>query len=196
MLVVRQRQPVIGQRLLDVVLDPVAQPRIFRLPFAKPLGDVAPHLGNLAPIVKPAQLSQTVVVHPARHIVERVAQEVHIAALPGRLGQDLADRLLEAGMIVADDKLDPGQPARLQSDKKIAPTRSALPVGQLDRQDLPPAILVDRHRNQHRLTGDDPGLAHLLITRVEDQVRVALAQPPLGKRLEAVVERLVDRADR
>jgi hypothetical protein len=40
-LVMRQRQSVIGQGLLDVVLDPVAQPRVLGLPFSQPLADVA-----------------------------------------------------------------------------------------------------------------------------------------------------------
>ena len=69
-------------------------------------------------------------------------------------------------MIVADDKLDPGSP------RAFSPTRKSrqldrLSRGQLDRQRSGAGHPVDRHRNQHRLTGDDPGLAHLLITRVE-----------------------------
>ena len=59
-----QRQSIIGQRLLDVVLDSVAQPRILGLPFGKPCGDVAPHLGEIAPVVEPAQLPQAVVIDP------------------------------------------------------------------------------------------------------------------------------------
>jgi hypothetical protein len=46
------------------------------------------------------------------------------------------------------------------------------------------------------LADDDPGLAHLLVARVEDQTGVVLIEPPLSKRPQAVVERLVDRADR
>ena len=47
-------------------------------------------------------------------MVERVAQEMHIAALIGCLCQRLAQRRSEAGMIVGDDKLDAMQTARLQ----------------------------------------------------------------------------------
>jgi hypothetical protein len=56
--------------------------------------------------VKPAQLLQTVVVDPARHVVERIAQEMHIAALICGLRQSFAPRRPEAGMIVGDNKLD------------------------------------------------------------------------------------------
>jgi hypothetical protein len=98
--------------------------------------------------------------------------------------------------MIRDDKLDAGETASLEPAEKVAPARVALAVGQLDRQDLPPAVLVNRHRHKHRLADDDPGLAHFLIARIQDQIPVALAQPPLGKGLQALIERLVDRADR
>jgi hypothetical protein len=43
--------------------------------------------------------------------------------------------LLEAGAIVADDELDTGEAALLEPREKLAPARSALPIGELDRQD-------------------------------------------------------------
>src|SRR2546423_15260512 len=86
-------------------------------------------LGKIAPVIQPAQLLQTVIVDPARHIVERVAQEMHIAPLIGRLRQSLAQRRSEPGVIVGDDKLDTVQTTRLQPHQKIPPTRSALAVG-------------------------------------------------------------------
>src|SRR6202011_6340326 len=86
-------------------------------------------------------------------------------------------------MIVGDDELDTGEAARPEPREEITPARPALAIGQLDRQDLTPAILINRHRNQHCLADDDPGLAHLLVARVEDQIGVALGEPPLGKAL-------------
>ena len=74
-LVVGQRQPVIGERLLDVLLHPGAELRIFRLPFAEPGRDVAADLGQLAPVVKPAQLPQAVVIDFARHVIERIPRK-------------------------------------------------------------------------------------------------------------------------
>src|SRR5579884_449342 len=187
---------VIGQRLLDVVLDPVAQPWVLGLPLRQPGGDVAPHLGNVAPVVEPAQLLQAIVVHLARHVVERVAQEMHGAALPGGLRENLADRRLQTLVIVGDDELDAGEPTRLQAGQEIAPARPALAVRQLDRQDLAPAVLVNRHRHQHSLADNDPGLAHLLVARIQDQIGIALVEPAFCERLQTLVERLVDRADR
>jgi hypothetical protein len=61
---------------------------------------------------------------------------MHVAALPRCTGQDLADRLLEAGMIVGDDKFDAKQPALLGPQQKIAPARPALAIGELDTEDL------------------------------------------------------------
>jgi hypothetical protein len=95
--------------------------------------------------------------------IEGVPEEVHIAALPGGFWQDFADRLLEAGMVVADDKLDACQAAPLQPGQELAPARSTFPVGELDRQDLSPAVFVDGYCDQHRLADDDPRLAHLLV---------------------------------
>ena len=99
-------------------------------------------------------------------------------------------------MVVADDEFDASQPAAFERQEKVAPARPALAIGELDGQDLPPAILVDRHRDQHRLADDNPGLAHLLVACIEDQVGKVLIEPPLGKGTQALVEGLVDRADR
>ena len=57
-LVVLARQPVKAQRLRDVLLDPAAELGIGRLPFGEPRREVAPGLGEIAPIVEPAQLTQ------------------------------------------------------------------------------------------------------------------------------------------
>ena len=73
-------------------------------------------LDEVAPIVQPAQLLQTVVVDPARDVVERVAQEMHVAALIGRLRENLAQCCPQAGMIVGHDKFDAMQTTGLQLD--------------------------------------------------------------------------------
>src|SRR6266404_4780361 len=71
--------------------------------------------------IQPAQLLQTVVVDPARDVVERVAQKMHVAALIGRLHQNLAQRCPQAGMIIGHDELDAVQTARLQPQQEIPP---------------------------------------------------------------------------
>jgi hypothetical protein len=50
---------------------------------------------------------------------------MHIAALPGRLGQNLTDRRLQPLMIVGDDKLDTGQPTPLEPREEVAIARAA-----------------------------------------------------------------------
>ena len=101
-------------------------------------------------------------------MIERVAQEMHVAALIGRLRQNLAQGCPQAGMIVGHDKFDAMQTTGLQPEQEIAPARPALAVGELDRQYLAAAVPVDADRDQHRLAGDHAGLAHSLVTRIQD----------------------------
>jgi hypothetical protein len=56
-------------------------------------------------------------------MVQRIAQKVHVTALPGRLDQHLADRLLQTGVVIRHDKLHAMQAALLQSQQKLPPTR-------------------------------------------------------------------------
>ena len=95
---------------------------------------------------------------------------MHVAALVGRFRQNLAQGRSEPGVIVGDDKLDAVQTARLEPQQKIPPARATLPVGELDRQHLAPAVPVDADRNQHGLADDHASLSHPLIARVEDQI--------------------------
>jgi hypothetical protein len=46
-------------------------------------------------------------------------------------------------VIIGDDEFDAVQTARLQPQQEIPPARSALAVGELDRQCLAPAVPVD-----------------------------------------------------
>src|ERR1700745_2552860 len=63
-----------------------------------------------------------------------VAQEMNVAALIGRLRQNLAQRCPQAGMIVGHNQFDAVQTARLQPQQEIAPARPALAVGAADPQ--------------------------------------------------------------
>jgi len=58
-----------------------------------------------ATILDPAQLLQTIVVCLAWQRVERIAQEVNLAALPHGLRQCFWKRTPQARMIVADHEL-------------------------------------------------------------------------------------------
>jgi hypothetical protein len=80
MLVVLARQPVESQRLLDTLFDPAGQLGIFAGPLGEPGGELAARFAEIAAVVQPTQLLQAVVVDPARHVVERIPEEMHVAA--------------------------------------------------------------------------------------------------------------------
>ena len=81
MLMMLARQPVEGQGLFNVLLDPAGQLRVLALPLDQPGGEIPPCLAEIASVVQPAQLLQAVIVDFARHIVERIPQEVHVGAV-------------------------------------------------------------------------------------------------------------------
>src|SRR6516164_9749565 len=78
-----------------------------------------PRLAEITPVVKPAQFLQTVVIDLARHVIERIPQKMHVAALPGRLGKHFTDRRLQPLMIVGDDELDTAEAAGFQPREKL-----------------------------------------------------------------------------
>src|SRR5258708_37961983 len=83
-------------------------------------------------------------------VIERVAQEMHVAALIGRLRENLAQCCPQAGMIVGHDKFDAMQTTGLQPEQEIAPARPALAACELDRQHLTAAVPVGAVRDPHR----------------------------------------------
>src|SRR3546814_16753787 len=70
-------QPVEGEGLLDRLLGPVGEPGIFGAPSGEPLGEIGAGLGEVAPVVEPAQFLPAVVVGLPWQVIERVPQEVH-----------------------------------------------------------------------------------------------------------------------
>jgi len=93
-LVMGQREPVVAQRFLDVVLNPSTELGVFGLPLGQPGGDVAPDLGQVAPVIEPAELLQAVVIDLARNVVEGIPQEEDVAALPKGLRQGTVRNLV------------------------------------------------------------------------------------------------------
>src|SRR5208282_1622598 len=195
MLMVLARQAIEGEGFFDRFLDPVDELLIAVAPFGDPGGKVAAGLLDISPIIKPAQFLQAVVVGLAWEVVQSVAEEVDVASLDGGLREDLADGRAKARVIVSDDELDAFEPAASQSDKQVLPRGAAFPVGHFDGQDLATPVPVDPDRDQHRLARDHAALAHLLITRVEDEVGERLAKGASGKGVEALVQALVDGGD-
>src|SRR3546814_12619064 len=90
-------QPVEGEGLLYRLLGPVGEPGIFGAPSGEPLGEIGEGLGEVAPVVEPAQFLQAVVVALPWQVIERVPQEVNVAALVYGEGQHHADRSTRAG---------------------------------------------------------------------------------------------------
>ena len=128
-------------------------------------------------------------------MVEGVAQEVDVASLEGGLGEDLADGRAQSGMIVGEDELDAMHASPAQVEEEVLPGRTALAMGHFDGKDLAASVPVDADGDQHRLAHDDAALAHLLITRVEDEGRKGLGEGARGKGFEAFVQALVDGGD-
>src|SRR5580704_3785157 len=115
-------QPVSFEYLPDHLVSQAAKSRRASMRSRRSPGSgfAGPRTGS-----QPAQLLQTVVVDPARDVVERVAQKMHVAALIGRLRQNFAQRCPHAGMIIGHDELDAIKTARLQPQQEIPPARSA-----------------------------------------------------------------------
>ena len=126
---------------------------------------------------------------------------MYIAALIGGLRQNLAQGRAQTGMIVGHDELDAVQTARLERKQEVAPARSALPVGEIDRQHLAAAVPVDADRDQHRLADNHAALAHPFVARIEDQIRKGFGQRTAGKLRQKLVSSrwfiaLIDEAEK
>ncbi len=65
---------------------------------------------------------------------------MHVAALIGRLRQSLARGGAKAGVVISHHEFDAVETTGLEPQQKIPPARSALPVGELDRQNLAPRV--------------------------------------------------------
>ena len=97
-------------------------------------------------------------------MVERIAQEVDIAALEPGVGQHLAYRSAQAGVIVGDDIFDTVQAAGLEPDQKVRPRRTALAIGKLDGEDLATSFPVDTQRHKHGARANHTPLTDLART--------------------------------
>src|ERR1700726_2610895 len=149
MLMVLAWKSIKAQRFFEVLLDPSGEPRVFACPPRQPGRQIAPCFGQIAAGVEPAQLLQAVVIDLARYVVQGVAKEMDIAALPDGYGQDLTNRCLKPRMIVGDHQLHAVKPARLESAQEVAPARAAFPIGEFDPQDLAATVPVDADGNQY-----------------------------------------------
>lgn len=97
-------------------------------------------------------------------MVERIAHEVGIAALEPGVGQRLAYRSAQAGVIVGDDIFDTMQAAGFELDQKVRPRRTALAIGKLNGEDLATSFPVDAQRHKYGARANHTHLTDLART--------------------------------
>ena len=98
-------QTIEAECFFNVLFHPGAELGIPFAPLQQPSRQVLARFLGAATILDPAQLLQTIVVCLAWQRVERIAQEVNLAALPHGLRQCFWKRTPQARMIVADHEL-------------------------------------------------------------------------------------------
>src|SRR5215210_3409801 len=184
-----------GEGLLDCILDPLGQPRVFCLPFGEPCGEISLGLGEIATIVEPPELPKAVVGMLSRQVIQGVPEKMNVAALIGCLAENLADGSPEAGMIIGDDKFDAVKATGLQGKEEVPPGGAALAIGHVNGKDLAASIPMNTDGDQDSLAHDDAGLAYFLVASVEDEVRKRLGEMAAGKGGKALVQTLVDGRD-
>lgn len=118
---------------------------------------------------------------------QRVAHEVHPAALPGR-AQHLGYGRFQSLTSVRDDELDAAQAAPRELAQEVGP--EGLRFGRADRkaQHLAPAVAVDTDRDDHGDRDDAPVAACLHIGGVKPNVGPLALQRPVQERLDLVVD--------
>ena len=73
--------------MFNVGLPPITQLGVPAAPFCQPGGQVIARFLQVAPVIKPPQFGQTIIVVAfTRQVIQRVTKKMHIAALPGRFG--------------------------------------------------------------------------------------------------------------
>ena len=91
-------------------------------------------------------------------------------------------------MIVRYHIPNPAQTALLQLCKHLAPAGLRLRLGHPRTKHLAVSVLADPHRHQNPLTHHLAGSPNSLITRVDHQVRIGLAQWPQTPRAQLLVK--------
>ena len=114
-LVMALGQAVKSKSFLDLLFDPNGELGILGLPVLDPGSQVLSGLDAIAPIVEPAQFGQAIVVGFARKMIQSVAKEVDVTALPAGLRPHFGHGALQAWMIVADRAAHTAQATLLQA---------------------------------------------------------------------------------
>lgn len=99
------RQAIEAERFFDILFHPSAKLGVAFSSLQQPRRKILSCLLSVAAIIDPAQLLKAIIIGFARQVVERIPQEVNVAALPDRLRQRLLNGAAQTGMIVAEDEL-------------------------------------------------------------------------------------------
>ena len=120
---------------------------------------------------------------------ERVAGEVHPAALPGG-AEHARDGGLDALVGVGDDEFHAAQAAPRQLPKEGRPEGLGLGRTNIHPEYLAPAVSIDANGDNDGDRDDAAVLADLHVGRVDPQVRPIAFQWPLQERFHPLVDLL------
>ena len=128
-------------------------------------------------------------------MVERVAEEMDVAPLPRRPRKGVADGLPYPAVVIADHELHAVQPPPDQPVEEVLPYGRAFTVRKLHGQHLPPPVPSDAEGYEDGLRLHRPVDPDLLVSRVQNKIRIFLLQPPPGELLQPPVQRRRQGAD-
>ena len=129
--------------------------------------------------------------------LQQVPGEMDPAALPAAALELASDRLGQAHVGVAHHELDASQAAFFERGNERTPEALALAVTHLEAQQLPAAVGVDAHGDDHGSGADLQGLAEpaVKVGGIEVEVGVAsLVEGPVEEGLHLLVDLLTDAA--
>ncbi len=111
-------------------------------------------------------------------MIEGVAQDAHVAALPQGGGQHFGRGSFQAFAVVGHDEVQSVQPALLECDDNVLSLSRAFAVGQLHGRHVPAAAPVDTEGRPHGATADDAHFAHPSEARIEDEMGIHFGERP------------------
>ena len=100
--------------MLYVILYPTTKLGIALFPFSQPGSKVLLGFLEISPIIKPSQLGEAVIVSLSWEMVESIAQEVNVAALPGGFWEHFLNGLDQAAVVIGNRELDTAQASFFQ----------------------------------------------------------------------------------
>jgi hypothetical protein len=113
---------------------------------------------------------------------------MNLTHLPGCTEEGGFSRLLDAGMPIRDDQLNPGKSSFFEVLEESRPEFFILTVGDSRAQDLPVTILAHSGDHQDRL-GDVPcSVPDFVVGSIHEEIRDSLFDRPQEECLHLIVE--------